>query len=67
MKFTGDKGEEFSVSFSGGIAEYPKDGESVFELVQVSDRRLYLAKKRGRNQIVLDDAEAPEEPEEKHE
>ncbi len=61
LKYTGDKGEEFSVSFSGGIAEYPKDGESVFELVQVSDRRLYLAKKRGRNQIVLDDVECDDE------
>jgi diguanylate cyclase (GGDEF)-like protein len=55
MVFTGDKGEEFTNSFSGGIAEYPVDGESVFELVKVSDRRLYLAKRRGRHQIVLDD------------
>lgn len=58
MTFSGDKGEEFTNSFSGGIAEYPVDGESVFELVKVSDRRLYLAKKRGRRQIVLDDDES---------
>lgn len=62
MTFSGDKGEEFRNSFSGGIAEYPLDGDSVFELVKVADARLYLAKRRGRNRIVIDDevAEAEE-------
>lgn len=53
--YSGDKGEVFYNSFSGGIAEYPQDGESVFELVKVADRRLYLAKERGRRQVVIDD------------
>jgi len=59
ITFTGDKGETFQNSFSGGIAEYPVDGESVFELVKVADARLYLAKHRGRKQIVVDDEPCP--------
>jgi diguanylate cyclase (GGDEF)-like protein len=55
MGFEGDKGELFYNSFSGGISEYPVDGESVFELVKVADRRLYYAKKNGRKQVVLED------------
>ncbi|MBS2010111.1 MAG: response regulator [Cyanobacteria bacterium SZAS TMP-1] len=59
MTFSGDKGETFQSSFSGGIAEYPVDGESVFELVKVADNRLYLAKHRGRKQLVVDDEPCP--------
>ncbi|MBU6450645.1 MAG: response regulator [Cyanobacteria bacterium REEB67] len=61
IEFSGDKGEVFHNSFSGGIAEYPIDGESVFELVKVADARLYLAKKRGRKMIVVDDVPFVEE------
>lgn len=56
ISFKGDNGEEFVNSFSGGIAEYPIDGDSVFELVKVADARLYLAKRNGRNQIVIEDS-----------
>lgn len=55
MIYTGDEGQEFVVSFSGGMATYPDDGESVYELVQAADRRLYEAKKAGRKQVIRDD------------
>lgn len=60
MVFTGDKGEEFNVSFSGGLASYPEDGESVYELIQTADLRLYEAKKQGRNRIIVSHQENPE-------
>jgi len=53
MVFTGDDGREFKVSFSGGMASFPEDGESVYELIQTADARLYEAKKQGRNRIIL--------------
>lgn len=55
MVFTGDEGQEFSVSFSGGMASYPEDGESVYDLLQTADKRLYEAKRAGRRRIVRDD------------
>lgn len=36
---------------SQGIALFPQDGDEAFRLVDVADRRLYQAKKRGRDQI----------------
>jgi diguanylate cyclase (GGDEF)-like protein len=60
MIFTGDDGREFKVSFSGGMASYPEDGESVYELIQAADARLYEAKKQGRNRIVLSHQSNPE-------
>ena len=36
---------------SQGIAEYPREADKLFELVDLADQRLYIAKERGRNQI----------------
>ena len=36
---------------SQGIAEYPREADKLFELVDLADQRLYFAKERGRNQI----------------
>jgi diguanylate cyclase (GGDEF)-like protein len=55
MPFNSDGGQEFFCSFSGGLACYPEDGESVYELLQIADKRLYEAKRAGRNRIVRDD------------
>lgn len=55
MAFVSDDGQEFHVSFSGGLASFPEDGESVYELLQTADRRLYEAKRSGRRRIVRDD------------
>lgn len=55
MTFVSDEGKEFHVSFSGGLATFPEDGESVYDLLQTADRRLYEAKRAGRRRIVLND------------
>jgi diguanylate cyclase (GGDEF)-like protein len=36
---------------SQGIALYPAEADEIFRLIDLADRRLYLAKRRGRNQI----------------
>ncbi|TVU53282.1 MAG: response regulator [Arthrospira sp. PLM2.Bin9] len=42
----------FSVTFSGGVAQYPEDGEDLQLLYRTADATLYKAKKAGRNQIM---------------
>jgi diguanylate cyclase (GGDEF)-like protein len=49
--FTGDHGEEFNVTFSAGIAAFPSDGTTVEQLFRQVDKKLYLAKSKGRNCI----------------
>ena len=44
---------EFSVSFSAGIAEFPRHRRAE-ALIGAADAALYLAKQRGRDRIVLD-------------
>ncbi len=39
---------------SQGIAVYPSEEDEIFRLVDLADRRLYIAKERGRNQIEPD-------------
>jgi diguanylate cyclase (GGDEF)-like protein len=45
----------FSVTFSAGVAEFPRDGRSPRELLAAADRRLYTAKTTGRARIVSTD------------
>jgi len=40
---------------SQGIAVFPYEADEVFRLIDLTDRRLYIAKERGRNQIEPDD------------
>jgi diguanylate cyclase (GGDEF)-like protein len=39
---------------SQGIAIYPMEADEIFHLIDLADRRLYIAKERGRNQIEPD-------------
>jgi GGDEF domain-containing protein len=36
---------------SQGIAMYPVEAAEIYQLIDLADRRLYVAKARGRNQI----------------
>ena len=45
-------------TFSGGVAEYPTDGDEATALLGRADDRLYAAKEAGRNRIFLLDAAA---------
>lgn len=54
IEFKGDSGEPFFISFSAGMVEFPGDGQTIHDLVTNSDRRLYIAKENGRNQIVTE-------------
>lgn len=54
--FNADDGKEFHATFSGGLASFPEDGESIYDLLQTADKRLYEAKRAGRNRIVLRDS-----------
>jgi diguanylate cyclase (GGDEF)-like protein len=51
ITFQGDDNTNFNVSFSAGIAGYPRDGQTFEELFKVADSCLYKAKEAGRNCI----------------
>ena len=36
---------------SQGVAEFPLEADEIYRLIDLADRRLYIAKQRGRNQI----------------
>jgi diguanylate cyclase (GGDEF)-like protein len=52
IDFHGENGELFHVTFSAGLVEFPVEASNLQDLLRVADRRLYLAKERGRKQIV---------------
>jgi len=43
------------VTVSMGVASFPEDATDYENLVHIADQRLYLAKERGRNQVVVED------------
>ncbi len=44
-----------SPTISQGIAVYPLEANKTIELIDLADKRLYIAKKRGRNQVEPDE------------
>jgi diguanylate cyclase (GGDEF)-like protein len=50
--FTDASNRTFQVTFSAGVAEYPKDGVDLQELYRAADAALYRAKAMGRNQVL---------------
>ncbi|MBT8099130.1 MAG: GGDEF domain-containing protein [Gammaproteobacteria bacterium] len=42
------------ITFTAGIANYPKDADTVEALIACADRRLYKGKNRGRDQVMYD-------------
>ena len=52
VKLSHDK--ESQVTISLGVSTYPHDGSTPSELISSADKRLYLAKENGRNQVGLE-------------
>lgn len=52
QKFTDTYNQTFQITFSAGVAEYPKDGANLQELYRAADAALYQAKASGRNQVL---------------
>ncbi len=50
--FTSNKGIEFNVTASIGMAKKSKTTETIADLIKIADHNLYIAKQNGRNQIV---------------
>jgi diguanylate cyclase (GGDEF)-like protein len=63
VAFEGADGEQFQVTFSAGIAQFPDGGKEADQLLKSADRRLYAAKEAGRNQIFCEDLPPEEGPE----
>ncbi|MBE9504594.1 MAG: GGDEF domain-containing protein [Proteobacteria bacterium] len=51
--FLGCDGDVTGVSFSAGISCYPEDGTTSEELIDIADKAMYEAKKRGKKSVVL--------------
>jgi|GEM_PF-1760734 diguanylate cyclase (GGDEF)-like protein len=48
-----DKGKDFKITVSVGVAIYPDSGERLFDVIDKADRALYLAKASGKNKVKL--------------
>ncbi len=48
------EGKVITITFSAGIATYGEDGTSLDALLACADKRLYIAKRQGRNQVCCD-------------
>jgi diguanylate cyclase (GGDEF)-like protein len=53
IDFAGENGEKFNVTFSAGLSTFPSEATTFQELLKIADQRLYIAKDKGRKQIVI--------------
>lgn len=53
-----DKIEEVYITFSCGIASYPRDAKNSIELFRVADSAMFRAKKLGKNKVCLSEVES---------
>jgi len=53
MAFTGDRGEQFQMTFSAGISVFPEDGADLETIFRDVDGKLYRAKRAGRDAIEI--------------
>lgn len=44
----------FSITISGGVGEFPSEGQSKTQIIRICDERLYKAKKTGRDKIIYE-------------
>lgn len=51
-EFTLQDGAQFRVTFSAGVAQYPRDGTDLQALCRAADVALYRAKETGRNRVI---------------
>ncbi len=51
VAFQGPDHQTFNVSFSAGVAEFPRDGRTLDAMVEKADQALYEAKAAGRSQV----------------
>ena len=54
---TSDPSQIMKITISAGISFYPNDGRTALDLVQKADQALYRAKRSGRNQTCIYDAQ----------
>ncbi len=45
--------QEFHITASGGISVFPRDGETVNDLIKHADLAMYVAKSKGKGQVVF--------------
>ncbi|MEO7031140.1 MAG: diguanylate cyclase [Herbaspirillum sp.] len=58
QSFEMEGGQHLNISCSIGIALYPKHGRDGAQLLKQADQAMYCAKRRGRNQVCCEDAQA---------
>jgi diguanylate cyclase (GGDEF)-like protein len=51
-RFRGRDGRSGRISFSAGVAEFPRDGATLHDLYRAADDALYRAKAEGRNRVL---------------